>query len=268
MKSCHEENEDFKINGNKVVVLAGNPNSGKSVFFHKLTGIYNTVFNYPGTTLSIIQGKYRDYAVIDTPGVYGISSFTAEEKITKEIIMKAKGVLNIVNALYLERELFLTLQLMDMGIPTIVVLNFMDEAEKQGIKIDIKKLSSMLVVKVIPSVAVEGIGIKEIKGNLSKIKPSSIPRFDYERCFDGHAKNNLEGLHKIKNRAEYILALEGDKNILSKYDPNLDISPDAVYRKRRERIDGIIKEAVIKEPQKQTFKRGIASLMVHPVFGF
>ena len=67
MKSCHEENEDFKINGNKVVVLAGNPNSGKSVVFHKLTGIYNTVSNYPGTTLSIIQGKYRDYAVIDTP---------------------------------------------------------------------------------------------------------------------------------------------------------------------------------------------------------
>lgn len=269
MKSCHEEKEDFEIKGNDIIVLAGNPNSGKSVVFHKLTGIYNTVSNYPGTTLNITHGKYRDYSIIDTPGVYGISSLNPEEKITKDMLLKAKSVLNIVNAACLERELFLTLQIIDMGLPTMVVLNFMDEVKKQGINIDIEELSSRLGVKVIPAVAVKGMGMLEIKANISKIKPSSLPKFDYEKYIvNAHAKYDSTELHKIKNRVEYILALEGDQEAIKKHSLKLKISPDEIYKRRRARIDEIIKKAVIKEPKKQAFKKKLASLMVHPVFGF
>src|SRR3989338_6243893 len=232
MPSCHEEQKEFEVKG-KSIVLVCNPNSGKSVVFHKLTGVYTNVSNYPGTTIHLSEGKYKDYSIIDTPGVYGISSFNPEEEITKETASKAFGIINIVNALYLDRELFLTLQLIDMGLPVIISLNFMDEAEKYGIRVDVEKLSRALCVKVIPSVAIKGIGIPEIKSNLQNIKTSTQQNFDY-----GPDEDKL--ISKIKNRAEYILALEGDLHTLKKYNIALKSPADGIYQQRRKRADKIV----------------------------
>ena len=260
MPSCHEEQKEFEVKG-KSIVLVGNPNSGKSVVFHKLTGVYTNVSNYPGTTIHLSEGKYKDYSIIDTPGVYGISSFNPEEEITKETASKAFGIINIVNALYLDRELFLTLQLIDMGLPVIISLNFMDEAEKYGIRVDVEKLSRALGVKVIPSVAIKGIGIPEIKSNLQNIKTSTQQNFDY-----GPDEDKL--ISKIKNRAEYILALEGDLHTLKKYNIALKSPADGIYQQRRKRADKIV-EAVQKSVSKKgIFKKKLASLMVHPFLGF
>jgi len=260
MTHCHEEQEQFEIK-ERNILLVGNPNCGKSVIFHKLTGIYTHVSNYPGTTLQIYQGKYKGYAVIDTPGVYGISSINTEENIVKKIILKAHKIINVVNALHLDRELFLTLQLIDMGLPLIVALNFKNEAEKNGIKIDVEELSKQLGVKVIPIDVVKGTGVSEIKANISNIKPSTKLQYNYKSPI-------VTSSQKIKNRIEYILALESDKKVLKKYGLDTKISADEVYQQRRKRINDVITVVQKNESKKSDFKKKLASLMIHPFFGF
>src|ERR1043166_5281354 len=96
------------------VALVGNPNVGKSLFFNYLSGMYVDVSNYPGTTIEFTSGRYKDYEIVDTPVVYGISSFSDEERVTREVVLQADVILNILDAAHLERDLFLTLQLIDM----------------------------------------------------------------------------------------------------------------------------------------------------------
>lgn len=124
----------------KKLVLVGNPNVGKSVVFNYFTGIYVDVSNFPGTTVEISSGTYKDYLVMDTPGIYGVSSFNDEEKVARDVILEADVIVNVVDGVHLERDLFLTLQLADMGIPMVVAVNMMDEVERQKIEIDIKAL--------------------------------------------------------------------------------------------------------------------------------
>ena len=98
MSNCHDCSVKIDLpEGAKRIVLVGNPNSGKSVFFNHLTGIYVDVSNYPGTTLEILHGLYQKDGIIDTPGVYGISSFNDEERVARDVILSADIVLNIVN---------------------------------------------------------------------------------------------------------------------------------------------------------------------------
>ena len=123
--------------GVRRVVLVGNPNSGKSVFFNALTGMYVDVSNFPGTTVEITQARIGDDLFIDTPGVYGISAFNDEERVTRDVALTADVIINVVNAAHLERDLFLTLQCIDMGIPMVVAVNMLDEAVEGGHKIDL-----------------------------------------------------------------------------------------------------------------------------------
>jgi len=122
------------------VVLVGNPNVGKSLFFNYLSGMYVDVSNFPGTTVSISRCNYNNFEVMDTPGIYGVSSFNDEETVARDVILDADRILNVVNSLHLERDLFLTLQLIDMGKKVSVMLNFSDEVKKRNIKIDTKKI--------------------------------------------------------------------------------------------------------------------------------
>jgi len=141
------------------IVLAGNPNVGKSVIFNALTGLSADVSNYPGTTIDIARGALGEHELVDTPGVYGVSSFNDEEKAARRLIVDAELVVNVVSALSLERDLFLTLQLIDMGKPMLVVINQWDEAKHRGIVIDTGVLSEQLGVPVITCVAVRKEGI-------------------------------------------------------------------------------------------------------------
>lgn len=141
MSSCHSNIPiDLKSHADKTkLILVGNPNVGKSVFFNALTGLYVDVSNFPGTTVDISHGIYKNYVVIDTPGVYGVSSFNDEERVARDVILEGDIILNVVDAVHMERDLFLTQQLIDMGKRVIIALNMMDDVKRNGLLIDIKK---------------------------------------------------------------------------------------------------------------------------------
>jgi ferrous iron transport protein B len=141
------------------VVLVGNPNVGKSVMFNNLTGSYVTVSNYPGTTVEVSRGTGRiddiEYEVIDTPGMYSLMPITEEERVARNIILEESPsvVLHIADAKNLERMLGLTLQLVEAGLPTILVLNMMDELKALGRRVNIALLQTRLKIPVVPAVA-------------------------------------------------------------------------------------------------------------------
>jgi ferrous iron transport protein B len=145
--------------------LAGNANVGKSVIFNQLTGLHQHIGNWPGKTVEKAEGtlyfKGYEIDVIDLPGIYSLSTFSLEEMISREYIAFEKPdlVINVVDASVLERNLFFTLQLVELETPLIIALNQIDIAQRKGIRIDHKKLSEILGVPVIPTVAVKGIGI-------------------------------------------------------------------------------------------------------------
>ena len=100
--------------GARKIVLVGNPNVGKSLFFNAFTGLYVDVSNYPGTTVAVSSGKMGADVVLDTPGIYGVSSFNDEETVARDIVIEADVVVNVVDAVHLERDLFLTQQVIDI----------------------------------------------------------------------------------------------------------------------------------------------------------
>lgn len=145
--------------GKAKVVLVGNPNVGKSVMFNNLTGSYVTVSNYPGTTVEVARGAGKagdiEFEVIDTPGMYSLMPITEEERVARNIILQETPsvVLHIADAKNLERMLGLTLQLMEAGLPTILVLNMMDELKALGKRVNIDLLHARLNIPVVPAVA-------------------------------------------------------------------------------------------------------------------
>jgi ferrous iron transport protein B len=150
------------------VALAGNPNSGKTTLFNELTGSRQHVGNYPGVTVEKKEGTYvRDgfrLHIVDLPGTYSLTAYSLEEVVARDFLVNQKPevVINIVDASNLDRNLYLAVQFLEMGIPICIALNMMDVAKKRGISIDAKKLSSLLGVPVIPTVARSGRGKKEL----------------------------------------------------------------------------------------------------------
>ncbi len=150
--------------GERLVILAGNPNVGKSVFFNALTGLYVNVSNFPGTTVDIPRGKLDDTTTLqDTPGIYGLSGMSEEETVAEKAILKADVVINVVSAISLERDLFLTQQLIDYGRRLIIAVNQMDEAQERKVSIDCTKLSELLGVPVYPCIATKNQGLDDVK---------------------------------------------------------------------------------------------------------
>ncbi|MBU0993798.1 MAG: ferrous iron transport protein B [Proteobacteria bacterium] len=151
-----------------IIALAGNPNSGKTTLFNELTGARQHVGNYPGVTVEKKQGIYSDnenkFYIVDLPGTYSLTAYSLEEVVTRDFLIneKPRMVVNIVDASNLERNLYLTLQFMEMGIPVCMALNMVDVAKARGIEIDIEKLSDVLGVPIIPTVARNGKGKKEL----------------------------------------------------------------------------------------------------------
>ncbi len=148
------------------ILLMGNPNVGKSVLFSRLTGVKAIVSNYPGTTVSYTRGQMKlgeeTAEVIDVPGTYTLEPTSQAEEIALKMLKDGDVVVNVVNATNLERNLYLTLQLLEKGIPVVVALNIWDDTKHLGIDIDVDRLRQRLGVPVIPTVAVTGEGIKEL----------------------------------------------------------------------------------------------------------
>ena len=144
-----------------IFALAGNQNCGKTTLFNQLTGSNQHVGNFPGVTVDRKEGMikgYPDTRVTDLPGVYSLSPYSSEEIVTRQFVFdeKPKGIINIVDATNIERNLYLTMQLMELDIPMVLALNMMDEVRENGGSIRINQLESMLGIPVIPISATSG----------------------------------------------------------------------------------------------------------------
>jgi len=163
----------------------GNPNVGKSVVFARLTGAKVIASNYPGTTVDFYKGKIKIgeeiYELIDAPGTYSLEPSNKAEEVAKKLLEEADIVINVVDATNLERNLYLTLQLLETKKPMIVALNLWDEAKHLGIKIDVEKLENELGVPVVPTVALTGEGIKKLVERIKEAKGGNLKLEEAQR---------------------------------------------------------------------------------------
>ena len=170
-----------------IFALAGNQNCGKTTLFNALTGSNQHVGNFPGVTVDQKMGEIKGAKgseVVDLPGIYSLRPYTQEEIVTRDFILNEKpdGIINIVDATNIERNLYLTLQLIDLGIPMVLALNMMDEVENNGGSVDTGKLSEMLGIPVIPISAINGAGVSELVAKAVQVaKYRQIPTV-YDFC--------------------------------------------------------------------------------------
>ena len=173
-QSCQPSSK-FERNSDLIIALAGNANVGKSVVFNQLTGVDQIVGNWPGKTVERAEGMLhydgRKIKVIDLPGIYSFSTYSMEELVSREFIALERPdiVVNVVDATALERNLFFTIQLLELDAPLIIALNQIDLMEKKGISIDCQRLEECLGVPVVPTVAIKGKGILELTEQIVKL---------------------------------------------------------------------------------------------------
>jgi ferrous iron transport protein B len=163
------------------VALAGNPNAGKSSLFNALTGSRQHVGNWPGKTVEKKEGSFSqdgvDVELVDLPGTYSLSAFSLEEIVARDYILQEKpdAVVSVVDASNLERNLYLTVQLLELGVPVIVALNMSDLAASRGLKIDTTRISQLLGVPTVTTVASRGEGVAALRGELLKTANRRAP---------------------------------------------------------------------------------------------
>lgn len=173
--NCHSGNDSGHLPEGKAhvrVALAGNPNAGKSTIFNALTGSRQHVGNWPGKTVEKKAGRFSqdgiDVEVVDLPGTYSLNAYSLEEVLARDYLIDERpdAVVSVVDASNLERNLYLTVQILELGVPVIVALNMMDQAEGRGLHIDRERLSRSLGAPTLSVVASRGEGIEELRQSL------------------------------------------------------------------------------------------------------
>lgn len=202
------------------IALVGNPNVGKSVIFGLLTGKYVTVSNYPGTTVEISYGNIsldsKRFVLIDTPGTNSLIPMSEDEKVTRDILLKERpsAIIQVADSKNLRRTLLLTLQIAEMGIPMVLDLNMADEARDKGIVIDTIRLSKILGIDVIPTIAPQRKGIKELR---TSILNPALPkvRVRYHDRIEEYIERISSMLpdSSISKRSLSLMILSGDESL-------------------------------------------------------
>lgn len=232
MKKTLPHSEDYKI------ALIGNPNSGKTTLFNSLTKLHQTVGNWTGVTIEKKEGRYyknKSVNLIDLPGIYSLTPYSIEEKIARDYIINEKPdlVINIVDATNLERNLYLTTQLMEMGVRVIIALNMSDELETRGIKIDEQKLSSITGFTTISISALRGKNIdKLISSALKEIKSEKTLNNFIQ--FDKQVEDVINQIQKTQNIDRFTAVKVFEKDFI--------LFPLHVKEKNRSSIKALIEK--------------------------
>jgi len=248
----------------ETIVLAGNPNVGKSVVFGALTDTYAAVSNFPGTTVEILEDSYRGGMLIDSPGVYGVSNLSTEEQVTRDVLLRADKVIDVIDATHLERDLFFTLQLIDMGLPLVIFVNMMDEAAARGVKIDFDLMSDLLGVPIFFGSAQNKEGIDELEEGIGTARPGIVMNSLKDRFAV------LAGSGGEATQAQMCLAFEGDVEIAEKAGLAAATEADAqenIYIERRDRVNDIVGHIMTTTTKGANWQTKLSAAMMHPITG-
>ena len=263
------------------IALAGNPNCGKTTLFNEITGSKQHVGNWPGVTVEKKEGKYKKdkgMTIVDLPGIYSLSPYSAEEIVARNYIVEEKPdvLINIIDGTNIERNMYLTLQILETGIPTVVALNMMDEVESSGTKIDIDKISKALGVKVVPIVARNGKNIDLLMNEVKKVSKEKNKELNiYSKDVEDFLADILSQINdndnqsrNINPRWRSIKLLEEDPIESEKLSSDMKNKIDPIVSKANEKLNGdaegeiadqrykFISNIVSKSVQKQVKKDG------------
>lgn len=285
-----------------VIALAGNANVGKSVIFNYLTGLHQHIGNWPGKTVEKAEGTlhFKGYTIdiVDLPGIYSLSTYSLEELVSRKYIAVEKPdiVINVVDASVLERNLFFTLQLIELETPMIIALNQMDIAKKKGIEIDIEKLEKLLGIPVVPTVAIKGVGIFQLLEKAIEIIEKGTMTKHVEVKYGEEIEKRIAELAKMVERFQFwyppryvaIKLLEGDGEIareVSRIDLQVVLTAKKfakelenlhghacstlITSERYEVVGCIVREAQkIVAPIKPSFEEKFHAVTTHKVIGY
>ncbi|MCU0489436.1 MAG: ferrous iron transport protein B [Anaerolineales bacterium] len=300
--ACHQAPQ-IDLDGYPLVVIVGSPNVGKSVLFNRLTGAYVTVSNYPGTTVEVTRGKARlagrEIGVLDTPGMYNLLPITEEERVASAILLNERPtvVVHVIDAKNLERMLPMTLQLIEAGLPLVLAVNLMDEAELLGIQIDIPVLEQRLGIPCVASAFASGRGTAEIRqaieGRINQKTPAFKPTpglVEYPSELEAaiqRVSGLLEPGYPVSQRGMTILLLQGDPETLARVNNCQPEGAEAIHRSLADAqqiyrqplsfvianaqrqsalriIEGIFK---VNRPARPTFSTRLSDAMLRPLTG-
>ena len=236
---------------NLSIALAGNPNCGKTTLFNEITGSKQHVGNWPGVTVEKKEGKYKKdkaMTIVDLPGIYSLSPYSAEEIVARNYIVEEKPdvLINIIDGTNIERNMYLTLQILETGIPTVVALNMMDEVESSGTKVDIDKISKALGVKVVPIVARNGKNIDILMDEVKKVskeknKELNIYSKDVEDFLAdilSQINENNKGNENVNARWRSIKLLEEDPIESEKLSSDMKNKIEPIVSKANAKLNG------------------------------
>ena len=273
-----------------ILALAGNQNCGKTTLFNQLTGSNQHVGNFPGVTVEQKIGQVRGQkgcSVVDLPGIYSLRPYTAEEIVTRDFILNQKpdGIINIVDATNLERNLYLTLQLLTLRVPTVLALNMMDELTGNGGSIDVQKMAQTLGVPVVPICAATADGVSELIDEAVRVAEGKILPQVYDFCEPGPVHRCIHAVcHQIEDHAQAVgintrfaatWLIEGDSGIEDalKLDQNeKELIEHSVLQMEQERgldrnaaladmrysfIEKLVREAVVKPRESRQHRRSV-----------
>jgi ferrous iron transport protein B len=298
---CSSGTKKTEVSG-MVFALAGNQNCGKTTLFNQLTGSNQHVGNFPGVTVDQKSGEiigYKGVSIVDLPGIYSLSPYTSEEIITRDFLLKQKpdGIINIIDATNIERNLYLTMQLIELQIPMVLALNMMDEVQANNGSIDIQHMKEVLGIPVVPISAVKKSGLSELMEQaVETIRHQRKPeRIDF--CSGAvhraiHATAHLIEDHaqrqKIPMRFAATRLVEGDEQMqkflsldenevetiehtVKEMETEMETDREAALADMRYQfIEDVCKKCVIKAHESREYRRSVSldSILTHKFFAF